>query len=287
MKKFYLVFAACAALSMNALAQDVQSATLTVGDYDGATSMVEGSYFDVAPTSFYVAHTGSQMLYTAEDLADFADKEEVKVTKLTYRFYNEAFDDITRDVKLYLQEVDATAVEVIDGVKQFFDFDASAPVLEFEGYYELLDFYGDDGEMEFDLANAPFEVTPGKGLLVTVIFDAQEDDNCTDGTYVQFYSSGLRNRAMTYTNNTVSFVDYTETEDFPKATATLGCGTSIELPVTKIDYTYVDPIDTGIDEVKTATATDGAYYNLMGQKLNGNNLPAGIYIHNGKKYIAK
>ena len=80
MKKFYLVFAACAALSMNALAQDVQSATLTVGDYDGATSMVEGSYFDVAPTSFYVAHTGSQMLYTAEDLADFADKEEVKVT---------------------------------------------------------------------------------------------------------------------------------------------------------------------------------------------------------------
>lgn len=287
MKKFYLMLAACAAFSMNALAQEAQSATLTVGDYDGATSMVEGSFWDVAPTTFYVAHTGSQMIYTADDLADFDGKEEVKITKLTYRFYNEGFDDITRDVKLYLQEIDATAFEVIDGVKQFFDFDASALVLEFEGYYSLLDYYGMDGEMEFDLSNAPFEVTPGKNLLVTVIFDAQEDDNCTDGTLVQFYNSGLRNRVMTYTNNTVSFVDYTETEDFPKATATLGCGTNIDLPVTKIDYTYVDAVDTGIEEMKTSNAADGAYYNMMGQKLDGNHLPAGIYIHNGKKYIAK
>lgn len=287
MKKFYMILAACAALTMSVQAQDVLNATLEVGDYDGATELVEGSFWDVAPTTFYVAHTGTQMIYTANDLADFTGKENVKITKLIYRFYNEGYDDITRDVKLYMQEIDATAFEVIDGVKQFFDFDATAPALEFEGYYELLDFYGDDGELEFDLANAPFEVTPGKGLLVTVVFDAQDDDNCTDGTLVQFYSTGIGNRVMTYTNNTVSFLDYAETEDFPKATSTLGCGTNIELPVTKVEYTYTEPVETGIEDVKATAVADGAFYNVMGQKLDGNNLPAGIYIHNGKKYIAK
>lgn len=33
---------------------------------------------------------------------------------------------------------------------------------------------------------------------------------------------------------------------------------------------------------------DNAYYNMMGQRFtNGNNLPAGIYIHNGKKVVVK
>jgi hypothetical protein len=43
---------------------------------------------------------------------------------------------------------------------------------------------------------------------------------------------------MTFTHNYVSFLDYKDTEDFPDASATLGCGTDVDLPVTKIDYTY-------------------------------------------------
>ena len=43
---------------------------------------------------------------------------------------------------------------------------------------------------------------------------------------------------------------------------------------------------TSVNEISAATV-DGAYYNLMGQKMNPNNLPAGIYIHNGKKFIVK
>ena len=39
------------------------------------------------------------------------------------------------------------------------------------------------------------------------------------------------------------------------------------------------------DSVNTG---DNAYYNMMGQRFtNGNNLPAGIYIHNGKKVVIK
>ena len=68
MKKLYALLGAVAMMTV-AHAQNTMSATLEVGDYEGATAMVEGSYFDVAPTSFYLAHTGTQMIYKAEDLA--------------------------------------------------------------------------------------------------------------------------------------------------------------------------------------------------------------------------
>lgn len=42
---------------------------------------------------------------------------------------------------------------------------------------------------------------------------------------------------------------------------------------------------TGISHVPTTGKADGAYYNLQGVKMNPENLPHGIYIHNGKKVI--
>ena len=44
-----------------------------------------------------------------------------------------------------------------------------------------------------------------------------------------------------------------------------------------------DPL-VGVETVKVETTGDNNYYNLMGQKVTGN-LPAGIYIHNGKKVV--
>ena len=105
--------------------------------------------------------------------------------------------------------------------------------------YELAETYGDDGELEFDLSAAPFSLTPGKGLLVTVVMDALDDDNGLSSSFdLQFYNTGYRHRAMTFTHNNVSFLDYKDTEDFPDASSMLGCGTDIDLPVTKIDYTF-------------------------------------------------
>ena len=46
-----------------------------------------------------------------------------------------------------------------------------------------------------------------------------------------------------------------------------------------------DPL-VGVETVKVETTGDNSYYNLMGQKVTGN-LPAGIYIHNGKKILVK
>lgn len=236
MKKFYILLAALAAMTLNA--QDVLQGTINVGDFDAPQTTYNGSYFDMAPTNFYLAHTGAQMLYTPAELADIQDKANVKITKLTFKFYSESFEDLARNIKVSLQTIDETEFAINEeGVKQFFAFDA--PVLDFDWDCSLIDVYGEDGEIVFDLANAPVSIEPGKTLLVTAIFDAEDDDNCTQGSdYAPFYTSGIRSKAMVYTNNWNSFVDYAQGNDFPDATATLGCGTNVDLPVTKIEYTY-------------------------------------------------
>ena len=55
--------------------------------------------------------------------------------------------------------------------------------------------------------------------------------------YAPFYTTGIRDRALTYTDNTTCFSDFA---DFPNATVTQGCGTNVELPVTRIEYTYTE-----------------------------------------------
>ena len=283
MKKFYMILAALAAMTMNA--QEMSYGAIEVGDFENASEIYNGSYFDMAPTNFYLAHTGAQMIYTTNELADLQLLEGVKINKLTFKFNNAGtWEEIYRDVKLYLQEIDDAAFAVNEeGIKQFFTF--GEPVLETSVNYDFITSMDEDIELALEL-NEPFEIAAGKNLLVTVVFDAVDDDNCTMGSdYAPFYTSGIRRQAMVYTNNWTSFVDYAQGEDFPNATAMLGCGTNVELPVTRIDYSY--PTSTGIQEIEAAKTGDNAYYNLMGQKFNGENLPAGIYIHNGQKVMVK
>ena len=284
MKKFYMILAAVAAMTLSAQAQDVQG-TIEVGDFYNTTEVYNGSYWDCAPTTYYLAHTGAQMIYTVNELADLQGKSDIKITKLSFRLQNAgAYQDIFRYVKIYMAAIDENEFAVNeDGVKQFFTFDEL--VYDGQEEFSMLDFYYDDQIMEYEL-DAPFVLESGKNLLVTMVYDADDDDNGTDGTdNAPFYTSGIRSQAMTYTDNYESFVDFAQGEDFPNATATLGCGTNVELPVTIIEYTYKK--HTGVEEVKAATAEDNVYYNLMGQKFIGNNLPAGIYIHNGQKVIVK
>lgn len=232
MKKIYMILAAIAAFAISAQAQNV--GTINVGDWEDA-SPYNGSYFDMAPTNFYLAHTGTQMIYTPDLLTDLDGKQNVKITGLKFKFNNETFEEIVRNTKVYLQEIDATEFALNDdGIKQFFDF--GELISEDRLDIELVEYYGEDCTLEFPV---DFEFTPGKSLLVTIVFDAEDDDNCTSGSdYAPFYTSGIRGKAMTYTDNWESFVDYAQGTDWPNATATLGCGTNVELPVTEISYTY-------------------------------------------------
>ena len=116
MKKLYMILAAIAAMTFSAQAGNIHGCVVEVGDYENPTEFYNGSYFDMAPTNFYLAHTGAQMIYTPAEL-DNADKD-VNITQLSFKFMNnDSYENIVRDVKLYLQETDATAFEVVEGVK--------------------------------------------------------------------------------------------------------------------------------------------------------------------------
>ena len=234
MKKFYMIIAAIAALSMSAQAQFLS--WVEVGDYYNATELYNGSYFDMAPTNFYLSHTGAQMIYTPDLLPGMEGKEGLKIKYLNFKFYCESYEEIIRNAKVYLREIDETEFATVDGVKQFFDFGE----LVAEGRYDidLLEYYGEDQVLALEMEES-FPFTLGKSLLVTIVLDAEDDDNCTMGSdYAPFYTSGIRGKAMTYTDNWTSFVDYASGSDFPDASASLGCGTNVELPVTEVGYTY-------------------------------------------------
>ena len=283
-----MILAAVAAMTLSAQAQEVEG-TIEVGDFYNTTEVFDGSYWDCAPTTFYLAHTGAQMIYTAAELGELQGKDNVKITKLSFRLQNAgAYEDIYRTVIICMDVIDANEFAVNeDGVKQFFDFghDSGQIVFAGEDEFSMLDFYYDDYFFEYTL-DAPFPLPAGKNLLVTMIYDANDDENCTSGTdLAPFYTSGIRGKCMTYTDNQWSFSDYATSEYFPNATSMMGCGTNVELPATLITYTYQK--HTGVEEVKAATVQDNVYYNLMGQKFTEGNLPAGIYIHNGKKVIVK
>ena len=229
-----MILAAIAALSMSAQAQFLS--WVEVGDYYNATELYNGSYFDMAPTNFYISHTGAQMIYTPDLLPGMEGKEGLKIKYLNFKFYCESYEEIIRNAKVYLREIDETEFATVDGVKQFFDFGE----LVAEGRYDidLLEYYGEDQVLALEMEE-PFPFTLGKSLLVTIVLDAEDDDNCTMGSdYAPFYTSGIRGKAMTYTDNWTSFVDYASGSDFPDASALLGCGTNVELPVTEVGYTY-------------------------------------------------
>ena len=235
MKKYYMILAAIAAVAMTAQAQFV--GWVEVGDYYNPTEFYNGSYFDMAPTNFYLAHTGAQMIYTPDLLTGMEYKGGVKIKYLNFKFESESYEEIIRNAKVYLQEIDATEFVVNEnGVKQFFDLGE----LVAEGRYDidLLECFGDEQVLALE-TEEPFPFTVGKSLLVTIVLDAEDDDNCTMGSdYAPFFTSGIRGKAMTYTNNWTSFVDFAMGDDFPNATSTLGCGTNVELPVTEIGFTY-------------------------------------------------
>ncbi len=229
-----MILAAIAALSMSAQAQFLS--WVEVGDYYNATELYNGSYFDMAPTNFYISHTGAQMIYTPDLLTGMEGKDGLKIKYLNFKFYCESYEEIIRNAKVYLREIDETEFASVEGVKQFFDFGE----LVAEGRYDidLLEYYGEDQVLALEMEE-PFPFTLGKSLLVTIVLDAEDDDNCTMGSdYAPFYTSGIRGKAMTYTDNWTSFVDYANGSEFPNASASVGCGTNVELPVTEVGYTY-------------------------------------------------
>lgn len=92
-----------------------------------------------------------------------------------------------------------------------------------------------------------------------------------------------------HTNSADQLMFYTkETDDVTNAKdATLVFKKEDLIPQLTIVYAPKDA--TGIESLKTnvSATSDNKVYNLQGMRMNSNNLPAGIYIKNGKKFVVK
>ena len=129
-------------------------------------------------------------------------------------------------------------------------------------------------EIKVDLSSAPFAITPGKNLVVTAVFDLT-GECMSSSDDAPFYTSDIRDRVMTYSDNNDSFLDYANSSDYPRCSLSLsGGGTSVSLPVTRIEYTYTEDAeepctkrgDTNLDgQVTIGDVTTLIDYLLSGQ----------------------
>ena len=246
MKKLFFIIAAMAMCCVGAQAQTVKTGAFEVGNYSGASEFYNGSYFDMAPTNFYLDHFASQMmyLYFSDFVSEFAGKQNVKITAIYYKFNDQSvYTDILADYSFYLQEVDVNEFQKdADGYKLYFDcINSGDPAVSGAFEYEAFTAYGEDVEIKVDLSDAPFAITPGKNLVVTAIYDLT-GECMSSSDDAPFYTSDIRDRVMTYSDNNDSFFDYANSSDYPRCSVGLsGGGTSVYLPVTRFEYTYTEP----------------------------------------------
>ena len=124
----------------------------------------------------------------------------------------------------------------------------------------------------------------------TYSYDLEED--MTDIPYA-IYNSG-------YDFNSSRIYFYrTNMGDNPLFTQRIGLQVHYDVPVVGEDsettivrnssnIVYWELSNSAVTDVKSAATTgDDAYYNLMGQRFSADRLPAGIYIHNGRKVIVR
>ena len=261
--------------------------SITLGKYD--KMLADGTGDDVyvghgyswaaAPTNFSHSMTGSQIIYTKEQLAKMGGKA---ITQVNFIFRNEcAYGTYPRTVKVWAQEIDDANFDYDDkaGLYMFYDYkDATVAVAGMEYAGELYDLIG-NGELEIAF-DKPINYSGNKNLLLTFTFEGTECCNTLDFNF--FYNADMPKKAMSYFSDRRSFDEYAESVDWPYVND--DCTPKLEQPITRFFYTdaVTDNIDSTNSGNQTAKDSD-AMYNLAGQRVS--KTYKGIVVKNGKKYI--
>lgn len=261
--------------------------SVTLGKYnkmlkDGTEEDVyEGHGFSwaAAPTNFTHQYTGSEIIYTKEQLAKMAGKA---ITKVNFVFHNEsAYDACPRTVKVWVKEIDSDAFDYDDkaGRYKFYEYeDATVAIAGYEYEGELYNYAGGNGELELTF-DQPLNYSGDKNLLMALTFEGENTCNVLDFNF--FYNPDMKKKAMSYFSDRYTFGDYAETEDWPYLND--DCVNSLEQPVTRFFYTEADGIVDITTGNKTTVNADGKAYNLAGQRVGKSY--KGITIQNGKKFV--
>ena len=261
--------------------------SITLGKYD--KMLADGTGDDVyvghgyswaaAPTNFSHSMTGSQIIYTKEQLAKMGGKA---ITQVNFIFRNEcAYGTYPRTVKVWAQEIDDANFDYDDkaGLYMFYDYkDATVAVAGMEYAGELYDLIG-NGELEIAF-DKPINYSGNKNLLLTFTFEGTECCNTLDFNF--FYNADMSKKAMSYFSDRRSFDEYAESVDWPYVND--DCTPKLEQPITRFFYTdaVTDNIDSTNSGNQTAKDSD-AMYNLAGQRVS--KTYKGIVVKNGKKYV--
>ena len=219
--------------------------TLSLGNYEEVVAgdwnedqCYQGSWWMIAPTQFYVKHTGSQFIYTKEQLAQMAGKE---VKGMSFVFYNQSsFSAIPRTINVWVKEIDDNAFAYNDEKKAYayFDFDDAEKVLtDYAFDTDFVDYYCLNGELNLAFDKA-FAYSGDKNLLVTLTFDGDETAE-TSSDIEFYYNTDAENMAMSTNSDNVTFADYHESEDWPYAKGagyTVSHATQLAQPLTQFTY---------------------------------------------------
>ena len=261
--------------------------SITLGKYD--KMLADGTGDDVyvghgyswaaAPTNFSHSMTGSQIIYTKEQLAKMGGKA---ITQVNFIFRNEcAYGTYPRTVKVWAQEIDDANFDYDDkaGLYMFYDYkDATVAVAGMEYAGELYDLIG-NGELEIAF-DKPINYSGKKNLLLTLTFEGTECCNTLDFNF--FYNADMPKKAMSYFSDKCSFDEYAETVDWPYVND--DCTPKLEQPITRFFYTEAVTDGIGNTNSGNRTAKDSdAIYNLAGQRVS--KTYKGIVVKNGKKYV--
>ena len=219
--------------------------TLSLGNYEEVVAgdwnedqCYQGSWWMIAPTQFYVKHTGSQFIYTKEQLAQMAGKE---VKGMSFVFYNQSsFSAIPRTINVWVKEIDDDAFAYNDEKKAYayFDFDDAEKVLtDYAFDTDFVDYHCQNGELNLAFDKA-FAYSGDKNLLVTITFDGDETAE-TSSDIEFYYNTDAENMAMSTNSDNVTFADYHESEDWPYAKGagyTVSHATQLAQPLTQFTY---------------------------------------------------
>ncbi len=247
---------------------------------DGEVYYGHGYSWAAAPTNFSHQYTGSEIIYTKEQLQKMAGKA---ISQINFVFHNEsAYDAYPRTVNVWVKEIDNNAFDYDDkaGAYKFFDYeDASVAIANYGYDGELLDYAGGNGEMEL-VFDKPLNYSGEKNLLVALTFEGENTCNVLDFNF--YYNPEQTKKAMTYFSDKYTFGDFAETEDWPYVND--DCVPSLEQPITRFFYTDA----MGINNIATGNkanikANGETTYNLAGQRVGKSY--KGIVISNGKKFV--
>ena len=292
----FMLFGSIATAGVQAQTKNEQEPdSIEIGDFtkfmdEGDSGNNDRTYFDgipnFAPGCFAFEYTGSQIIYTKDELQAVAGKE---ITAIKYLYINEGgFAERNFKVKAYLQEIDENKfVKNEDKNKyEYFDFDATLPQSSFDYTFSGSDSYGQNVEFKLPIEE-PFFYSGKKNLLVTVVVIGGDNSDSFNYSDVRFFKikdvkNKFDHRAMTFASDNRKFEAFHESAEWPIDTK--DTGVDVDQPVTKFIF-RAKSIPNGISTASTSVDTPFEWFSPSGVRVT--NPSRGIFIRKQGTSISK